>query len=93
MTVRDSGVGMSDEVRSKVFDRFYQADLRERKSSAGNGLGLSIGKWIADAHGAELTLESTPALGSVFQIQFPLRSPASSFEAEAKTFEKEISVT
>jgi heavy metal sensor kinase len=93
VTIRDSGVGMSDEVRRRVFDRFYQADLRERKSPAGNGLGLSIGKWIADAHGAELTLESTPALGSVFQIQFPLRSSLNSFEAEGKTFGKETSVT
>jgi len=90
VTVRDSGVGMSDEVRKKVFDRFYQADLRERKSSAGNGLGLSIGKWIADAHGADLTLESTPALGSVFQIHFPLRSVASYNEAEAKALKNGI---
>lgn len=72
--VRDSGVGMSEEVRKKVFDRFYQADLRERTSSAGNGLGLSIGKWIADAHGAKLTIDSTPTLGSVFQIHFPLKN-------------------
>ena len=70
--VRDTGVGMSEDVRLHVFNRFYQADLRERKSNAGNGLGLSIGRWIADAHGAELTVESTPLQGSVFQIKFPL---------------------
>lgn len=73
VTVRDTGVGMSEDVRLQVFNRFYQADLRERKSIAGNGLGLSIGRWIADAHGAELTVESTPLRGSVFQIRFPLR--------------------
>ena len=71
--VRDTGVGMSEDVRQHIFDRFYQADLRERKSNAGNGLGLSIGRWIADAHGAELTVESTPLQGSVFQIKFPLK--------------------
>jgi two-component system heavy metal sensor histidine kinase CusS len=92
VTVRDSGVGMSEEVRRKVFDRFYQADLRERKSSAGNGLGLSIGKWIADAHGAELTLESTPALGSAFQIRFPLKSTASYNETESKLLESGVPV-
>ncbi len=69
--VRDTGVGMSEDVRQHIFNRFYQADLRERKSNAGNGLGLSIGRWIADAHGAELTVESTPLQGSVFQIKFP----------------------
>jgi two-component system, OmpR family, heavy metal sensor histidine kinase CusS len=72
VTVRDTGVGMSEDVRQHIFNRFYQADLRERKSNAGNGLGLSIGRWIADAHGAELTVESSPLQGSVFQIKFPL---------------------
>ena len=73
VTVRDTGVGMSEDVRLQVFNRFYQADLRERKSTAGSGLGLSIGRWIADAHGAELTVESTPLEGSVFQIRFPVK--------------------
>jgi heavy metal sensor kinase len=73
VTVRDTGVGMSEDVRLQVFNRFYQADLRERKSTAGSGLGLSIGRWIADAHGAELTVESTPLEGSVFQIKFPVK--------------------
>jgi len=73
VTVRDTGVGMSEDVRLQVFNRFYQADLGERKSTAGNGLGLSIGRWIADAHGAELTVESTPLEGSVFQIRFPVK--------------------
>src|SRR5580692_1703893 len=74
VTVRDTGVGMSEDVRQHVFNRFYQADLRERKSTAGSGLGLSIGRWIADAHGAELTVESTPLEGSVFQIKFPVKA-------------------
>jgi two-component system heavy metal sensor histidine kinase CusS len=72
VTVRDTGVGMSEDTRRRVFDRYYQADLREGKSRAGNGLGLSIGRWIADAHGADLTVESEPMQGSTFQIRFPL---------------------
>jgi len=83
VTVRDTGVGMSEDVRRQVFDRFYQADLRERKSKAGSGLGLSIGRWIADAHGAELTVESTPQQGSVFQIKFPLKVTISTLELVA----------
>jgi two-component system heavy metal sensor histidine kinase CusS len=77
VSVRDTGVGMTEDVRLHVFDRFYQADLRERKSKAGNGLGLSIGRWIADAHGAELMVESTPQQGSVFQIRFPVKATVS----------------
>jgi heavy metal sensor kinase len=72
VTVRDTGIGMSEDVRQKVFDRFYQADLRERRTQAGQGLGLSIARWIAEAHRAELTVESTPLKGSVFQIKFPM---------------------
>jgi len=80
VTVRDTGVGMSEDVRQRVFDRFYQADLRERKTQAGSGLGLSIGRWIADAHGADLTVESTPLRGSVFQIRFPVGAGTHSTE-------------
>ncbi len=71
VVVRDTGIGMSQEVREHIFDRFYQADLRERKTQAGSGLGLSIARWIADAHQAELAVQSIPTQGSVFQIRFP----------------------
>lgn len=81
--VRDTGIGMSQDVSQHVFDRFYQADLRERKTNAGSGLGLSIGRWIADAHGADLTVESIPFKGSVFQITFPLKAVLSLLESRA----------
>jgi two-component system, OmpR family, heavy metal sensor histidine kinase CusS len=72
VTVRDTGIGMSEDVQQRVFERYYQADLRERKTQAGNGLGLAIARWIADAHHAELTVESSPLNGSIFQISFPV---------------------
>jgi signal transduction histidine kinase len=75
LTVRDTGIGMSADVCQHMFDRFYQADLRERKSQAGSGLGLSIARWIAEAHRAELAVESLPTKGSSFRIRFP--KPAS----------------
>jgi heavy metal sensor kinase len=83
VSVRDTGIGMSEDVRQHVFDRFYQADLRERKTQAGSGLGLSIARWIANAHRASLTVESTPLKGSVFQIRFPL--PVSLYRSESRT--------
>jgi two-component system heavy metal sensor histidine kinase CusS len=88
VTVRDSGIGMSEEVRQRVFDRFYQADLRERKSQAGSGLGLSIGRWIADAHGADLTVDSTPMRGSSFQITFPIGNVPPQGESISRTVER-----
>ncbi|MBB6142711.1 heavy metal sensor kinase [Silvibacterium bohemicum] len=71
LTVSDTGIGMSEDVRQRVFERYYQGELRERQTQPGNGLGLAIARWIADAHQAELTAESTPATGSVFQISLP----------------------
>jgi two-component system heavy metal sensor histidine kinase CusS len=71
LTVSDTGIGMSEEVRQRVFERYYQGDLRERKTPPGNGLGLAIARWIADAHQAELTAESLPMTGSVFEVRFP----------------------
>ncbi len=69
--VRDTGAGISPEAQEKIFDRFYQADLRERETQAGHGLGLSIARWIADAHQAKITVTSAPAQGSSFKISFP----------------------
>jgi heavy metal sensor kinase len=70
LRVRDTGIGMSEDVRHRIFDRFYQADLRERKASAGSGLGLSIARWIAEAHRAQLSVESEPMRGSLFEVCF-----------------------
>jgi len=72
IVVKDTGIGISKDICDQVFNRFYQADLRERKTQAGSGLGLAIARWIADAHRAELTVNSTPMKGSAFQIRFPV---------------------
>lgn len=68
--VRDTGIGIEPGAQERIFDRFYQADLRERRTQAGHGLGLSIARWIADAHRARMTLTSAPAQGSSFKIAF-----------------------
>jgi two-component system heavy metal sensor histidine kinase CusS len=72
ITVRDTGVGMAEEIRQRIFERYYQADLRERETQPGSGLGLAIARWIADAHQAQLSVESVPLNGSSFQIKFPM---------------------
>jgi two-component system heavy metal sensor histidine kinase CusS len=72
VTVRDTGIGISRDVREQIFDRIYQADLRERKTNAGCGLGLSIARWIADAHRAEITVTSAPLESSVFKVRFSI---------------------
>ncbi|HEY4379442.1 MAG TPA: ATP-binding protein [Acidobacteriaceae bacterium] len=91
VTVRDTGIGMSEVVRHHIFDRFYQADFRERKTHAGNGLGLSIARWIAEAHRAELAVRSTPMQGSEFEIWFP--AAVSVLSTAAGRMEHSVSLT
>lgn len=70
--VRDTGVGIARDDQEQIFERYYQADMRERKTQVGCGLGLSIARWIADAHRATITLESVLNQGSAFKVAFPL---------------------
>lgn len=90
--IRDTGVGIAPNMQERIFERYYQADLREKKAQTGQGLGLSIARWIADAHQASIALESTPESGSCFQILFPtenenlLHAEAGSFAAQGTSF-------
>jgi signal transduction histidine kinase len=67
--VADEGPGIPAEDRERIFDRFVQLD-RSRHGS-GSGLGLPIARWIAEAHGGSLTLESSSATGSTFRVVLP----------------------
>jgi two-component system OmpR family sensor kinase len=67
--VTDEGSGIAAEDRERIFDRFVQLD-RSRRGS-GSGLGLPIARWIAEAHGGALTLESSSTTGSTFRVVLP----------------------
>ncbi|PYR80827.1 MAG: hypothetical protein DMF87_07575 [Acidobacteria bacterium] len=68
--VRDSGGGIPEPDRARIFDRFVQLDASRR--TEGTGLGLPIAKWIADVHHGSLSLESTGPAGSTFCVVLPL---------------------
>ncbi|KQP71107.1 MULTISPECIES: cell wall metabolism sensor histidine kinase WalK [unclassified Microbacterium] len=70
--VRDTGVGISDADRSRLFQRYYKAG-GERRS--GTGLGLAITRDIVRAHGGELALHSAPGVGSTFIVKLPAIGP------------------
>jgi signal transduction histidine kinase len=67
LTVEDNGIGMSKEIQSMLFTRFFST-----KSARGTGLGLSVVKKIAEEHGGSLDFESEPGKGSAFHIHLPL---------------------
>lgn len=69
LTVSDQGPGIASEDQSRIFERFFRAE-GGRGKVAGSGLGLPIAKKIADLHGAELSVESEPGRGAVFQVIF-----------------------
>jgi heavy metal sensor kinase len=71
VTVRDSGIGIADADILHIFERFYRSDKARQRDTGGSGLGLAIGKWIAEAHHAEIQVESELNLGSTFIIHFP----------------------
>jgi signal transduction histidine kinase len=76
LRIQDDGIGIAPADLPFIFDRFYRADP-SRGVVEGNGLGLAIAQWIADTHQAQITVESVPQQGTVFDIAFPsfLASP------------------
>ena len=70
--VRDSGIGIAATDIPHIFERFYQADPSRSRENGGRGLGLAIGRWIAQAHGGDISVESKVGEGSSFQIRLPL---------------------
>jgi len=70
-TVSDKGVGMSRRSARKIFDRFYQADRSLSRGAEGCGLGLSIAKFIVDAHKGTISIDSKPGEGSTFTVRLP----------------------
>ncbi|MBS1765913.1 MAG: response regulator [Acidobacteria bacterium] len=77
--VRDSGAGMSPEVRARIFDPFFTT------KASGRGLGLSTLLGILKAHRATITVESAPGQGSCFKIRFPVPAMSSLVKPSTST--------
>jgi two-component system, OmpR family, sensor kinase len=74
LQVSDTGIGIKPEDLEHIFDRFYQADSSRVRAHTGDGagLGLSIAKWIAEAHHGSIEAESTLGSGTTFTVRLPL---------------------
>jgi len=84
VTVTDNGPGIAMEFQPRIFERFFRADKARTRanstsgSTSGAGLGLSIAKWIAEAHRGTLVLTRSDASGTVFTASFPAITVTSS---------------
>lgn len=73
LSVTDTGPGLSDEDKSRVFERFYRADASRHRTdnAAGSGLGLSIVAALVAAHGGTVGVDSEPGSGATFWVRLP----------------------
>jgi signal transduction histidine kinase len=72
MEVSDTGIGIPEKDLPFVFERFFRSDRARRAYSGGSGLGLSIARWIVEAHKGRIAVQSAPGRGSTFTVTLPL---------------------
>ena len=72
ISIRDEGVGISDEDAKRIFDRFYRVDLSRTKATGGTGLGLAIVKRIVEIHNGKIEVDSKMNEGTEISIVLPI---------------------
>jgi CheY-like chemotaxis protein/nitrogen-specific signal transduction histidine kinase len=77
ITVSDTGIGMNVEEQKRIFDEFMQGNEETRRLFGGTGLGLTISRKLIEAMGGSIAVNSSPGLGSVFQVILPLHDTPS----------------
>ena len=75
VSVKDSGIGISDEDKEHIFDRFYRVDKARSRETGGTGLGLSIVRDTVRRYGGWVTAAANSPAGSVFTVGFPRYEP------------------
>ncbi|MGC4090492.1 MAG: HAMP domain-containing sensor histidine kinase [Polyangiaceae bacterium] len=71
--VADTGIGIPENERDKVFDAFYQVDSSSTREQGGTGLGLSIVRRLVEGHDGSVHIESNQPTGTVFVVTIPVR--------------------
>ena len=72
LDISDEGPEILVEHRSHIFDRFYRIDPARSRELGGVGLGLSITRWVVEAHGGEISLNNREDQGATFRVSLPV---------------------
>lgn len=72
ITISDTGIGIAEDEKYKIFDRFYRVDKARSRETGGTGLGLSIALTAVELHGGNINVESEAGIGSIFKITIPI---------------------
>jgi len=75
VSVADRGLGIDPEDQARIFDHFYRSASAAVRRRKGTGIGLSIVRYIVEAHGGTITVDSTPGEGTTFTFTLPLENP------------------
>ncbi|MFO7774391.1 MAG: PAS domain S-box protein [Candidatus Hydrogenedentota bacterium] len=92
LAVHDTGIGIEETHQERVFDKFYQVDSDLSRRYSGTGIGLSIAKSIVQAHGGEITVNSTPGEGSTFSFTLPHAAFRSTPDRQAERLDEYLLV-
>jgi len=76
MTVADTGIGIAQHDRDRIFERFYRVDSARSRATGGTGLGLAIVRHAAERHGGSVRVDSLLGEGTTFTVVRPIDSPA-----------------
>lgn len=71
LSVSDTGIGIPEAEQGRLFERFYRVDKVRSREIGGSGLGLSIAKWIVEAHGGTIRMASREGQGATFTVRLP----------------------
>jgi two-component system sensor histidine kinase SenX3 len=74
ISITDQGIGIPENEKDRIFERFYRVDPARSRESGGTGLGLSIVKHVATKHGGEVSVWSVEDVGSTFSLKLPIFS-------------------